>query len=129
VSTVDERISALLAEYTQRIIQEVKAELTDRVMAAFAGAATSPRTRPGAPEKARSAGRRRTRAEFGNVELGLVLDWIKANPDQSSGAIAQGLASRLPDALVKKALLSLRQSGQIAMTGNRRTATYRIGKR
>jgi hypothetical protein len=128
VSTVDERISALLAEYTQRIIQEVKGELTDRVMAALAGAATSPRNRPGAPKKPRSSGRR-TRAKLGDVELGFVLDWIKANPDQSSGAIAQGLASRLPVALVKKALLSLRESGQIAMTGNRRTATYRIGKR
>lgn len=128
MSTVDERISALLAEYTQKIIQEVKSELTDRVMAALAGAATSARTRPGASTKQKKA-RRRTRTNLGDVELGVVLDWIKSNPDQSSGAVAQGLASRLPEPLVKRALLTLRASGQITMTGTRRTATYRAAKR
>ena len=33
----EERIAQILAEYTQRIIAEVKSELTDRVMAALAG--------------------------------------------------------------------------------------------
>ena len=128
MSTVDEPISALLAEYTQRIIQEVKSELTDRVMAALAGAATNPRNRPGAPTKPQQA-RRRTRTKLGDVELGFVLDWIKSNPDQSSGAITEGLASRLPAPLVKRTLLTLRESGVITMTGTRRTATYRVTKR
>lgn len=127
MSTVDERISALLAEYTQKIIAEVKGELTDRVMAALAGAATSPRTRPGAAKQKKS--RRHTRTKLGDVEVEFVLDWIKANPDQSSGAVVHGLASRLPEALVKRALLGLRESGQITMTGTRRTATYRAAKR
>jgi len=126
---VEQRIAQLLAEYTQRIIAEVKSELTDRVMRALAGGTVEHRAPTAAKAAPSSGGAKRTRVALSDDVKAEVLFYIRENPDQTIGKLVKGLGDKVPEKLIRKAVVALKASGEIKQEGERRGTTYKVARK